>query len=38
MRRKKLNRKQSSNSFRRGNKINKRNVRLPVTSRGGYRI
>lgn len=38
MRRKSLNRRQNKRIFSRGNRVNKRNNRVPVTQRGGYRI
>lgn len=38
MRRKNLTRKANKRIFSRGNRVNKRNNRIPVTQRGGYRI
>lgn len=38
MRRFKLNKRQNRKNFSRGNRVNKRNLRIPVTQRGGYRI
>lgn len=38
MNRKRLTRRQSRNKFSRGNRVNKRNIKMPVTQRGGYRI
>lgn len=38
MYRKRLSRRQSRKNFSRGNRVNKRNIKMPVTQRGGYRI
>lgn len=38
MKRRRLNRKQSRRNFSRGNRVNRRNIKMPVTQRGGYRI
>lgn len=38
MKRRRMTRYQSKRNFNRGNRVNKRNVKMPVTQRGGYRI